>query len=271
MRIDHLFEAPIALHSHIGAVDDDTSSYRPDDRKMMASDKARAKISHVWRNSVCDFNVILLDAHVDSELALDNALYNHEGAYGGTQDGNAAYTESRILDEVKDLRSLDAINIVFTNNDGANRVPLTGWMIAHRAWHAFQVTCRGNGKEDLGDHLIKRIDAQYRGFAFDISGNYNHDLPLSTLVQTLGTTRSCRQKTLTNPAEIVPESFAQFILTGSVKFNELPPVIEENGIRFPCIQGNLEWMNREVKNFEKFLNDKFTEVVREAEGGIFLL
>lgn len=187
------------------------SSFHQDDQQLMNSPKALRKIEHVWRNSLIDIDLYLYDVGVDPDRALD-AVYSN---------GLISRIRNRKIRNI-DLGvefSPDAISVILTNNAGINRIPLTGWMIAHRLFHTFEVAGKMTNNPMLA-HIVNELFDITEDALFRIKSHVN--LPNLKLAASIGTTRACRNEALSSPYELVPECFAQYILTGSVRLNSTP-------------------------------------------------
>jgi hypothetical protein len=109
-----------------------------------------------------------------------------------------------------------AITVIFTNNMGAERIPMTGWTMAHRLGHAIKNTHEWKILKQEFDNNLKEIAEDLYKF----KGNDTRQI-FKLIALSIGTMRSVRNKTLLNYNEFLYELFAQFLLTGSIKFNPL--------------------------------------------------
>lgn len=135
----------------------------------------------------------------------------------------------------------DAINIIFVNNQGDERFPMSPWIVAHRISHALGVQ-QGSGRNAhypvkeisqavsvyldytsryLWKHYEVAAPKNIQGHTVDgpkdgrLSGNWQE--ALNGLAMEIGTFRSARSGSLARPMEFVHEAFAQYLTTGSVK------------------------------------------------------
>ena len=110
---------------------------------------------------------------------------------------------------------------------------------------------------------------------FDIAGSFaspqGATLFKQDIVQHIGTTRACRQKNLTNAIEILPETFAQYLLTGKVRFNHFPAVfIGEDNYEYRA-GDNLKYINHTVDSYAIFLEKTYQELIQASKGMLFTL
>lgn len=101
----------------------------------------------------------------------------------------------------------DKISVLVTNNIGSPKYPLTPWIIAHRMSHAIF----RNISYSIHQPSMTGIDN-----LFGWRVGYEKWLGCA-----IGTTRSCRKRTLSRTGELYHELFAQCLLTGRVRLNHL--------------------------------------------------
>jgi hypothetical protein len=116
----------------------------------------------------------------------------------------------------------DEIIVFYTNNVGANKVPFTPWIMAHRMGHAFRPNnyAWGQYAEYWTDQMIQLLDSYYGAHVFRME-----DPRYVALQNALGTMKSARDRKLSRPYEFLYELLAQYINTGEIKFNPLPKVL----------------------------------------------
>ena len=116
----------------------------------------------------------------------------------------------------------DEIIVFYTNNVGANKVPFTPWIMAHRMGHAFRPNnyAWGQFAEYWTDQMIQLLDGYYGAHVFRME-----DPRYIALQNALGTMKSARDRKLSRPYEFLYELLAQYINTGEIKFNPLPKVL----------------------------------------------
>jgi hypothetical protein len=130
----------------------------------------------------------------------------------------------------------DAITVVFVGNKGDSKVMMTPWIMAHRFGHAIQAGVRGgnhwsawreaeqhffqqvNGtlEDYYGKQSTDRMGATPRTMKWDLTPEYN------ALFNAVGTQRSSRSGEIRRPYEFLYEMFAQYLGTGTIKFNQFP-------------------------------------------------
>ena len=138
MFIKELFEAPISDISFTGDWEKN-SSFRAQDRKLLTNPKAITKIKAMWKfPEDINFNIICVN-HKEAKNHIEVGLVDKEYIIKGfAETGDEIY---------KNLKG-DEINVIFTNNNGSEGVPMTGWIMAHRLGHAINVSNRRRGREN---------------------------------------------------------------------------------------------------------------------------
>lgn len=136
----------------------------------------------------------------------------------------------------------DALNVIFTNNIGAERMPMTPWTAAHRISHALASSAvRGNNNssvpylfKEIVKSLTETINVYFEFYGLRSSavwkGTYIDfgypDKLVGRVLSQIGTFRSARLNKIARPMEFVHEMFAQYINSGEVTFNEDPQPVK---------------------------------------------
>lgn len=224
-----LDEAPITGFDLLGDFTQNSSFHREADRRLISNPKVISQVKHKWENTKWNFQLYFVN----------RPAVNHEEfrERGETDLQTIRWAMKIDLADFPGPRA-DAITIFYTNNRGAEWVPMTAWMMAHRMSHAFRM---GNGQtaklwREFADSVEKTFQQVLRNaysHQFKTAGYSAYDANQKTLelaAQVLGTMRSARNKDLRNWGEFTHELLAQYLLTGTIKFNPLPQ-------RMPYAQG----------------------------------
>lgn len=126
----------------------------------------------------------------------------------------------------------DAINIIYTNNLGADRMPFTYWTAAHRLGHAI--------KGDYGyNEFIKLLETEIASIIKEVYGktmtrqyrvfDRDSDQIVTEFIKQIGTMKSARDGTVRNIYEFGYELLAQYMLSGKIKFNKIPTSFGKRG------------------------------------------
>ena len=278
----YLNEMPITGFNKIGNWQGNSKKYGYDksDLKLLNNEKYIEKIINKWSKTNHNF-----------------ALYfvRNPSAYKYIEIGEVS------ADWVKENLSIDiqpnpeAINIIFTNNQGANKIPLTSWMIAHRASHAifrgffgynnmpaanfydsfakFRVFCIQTFTEMLNETLhlayhinIENIRIMYPALRF-------HYLALAYAIGTMKSTN--KLKKLNNHYEFFHELFAQYINNNKITFNPLPKTLiinKRKKLKSDLDDSELDDLNQNLLGqYALQLTANFDLVLHKAHGRIFVM
>lgn len=121
------------------------------------------------------------------------------------------------------------ISIIFLGNYGSELVKLTPWVLAHRIGHAFRASRDNYGiqetfkqMEDMLKDMLNWILEDY-GIKLKLRNfpSYGDEVKyVRPILEALGKFKSAREHKLSRPYEFLYECFAQYLITGEVKFNE---------------------------------------------------
>ena len=265
-EINTILEAPIRDITPVGpSWGTGRGGFKQLDQRLLSSPKAIEKIRKQWEKTSHVFDMYLLSipslnkpeykeyglVGPDSDLALTIRL-----AFSGIrkEDYDEMSQEEKLAALKKSFRtpmprSDDAITILFNGNYGDQKVPMTGWIMAHRISHAVSRIAGFGGSGRITKYqipefadFIKEINYMFREIVKPYRGtermqNVN---PWSTgveyyspekvdtrkqylnIAQQIGTFKSARENKISRITEFYHELFAQYLITGSIKFNTLP-------------------------------------------------
>lgn len=188
-------------------------SFRPTDMKAVKNIKWVEKVHDFFKKCPYTFNIYILDG---PEKYRD--LTHKRGI-----------TDATTLKQVFGIEPPNAensINILLTNNEGANRIALTPWILCHRIVHSFFE----NDKDDRFAlvYTTKDYIAYFTSFLRTISPNMEQDKLFDTFSK-LSNFKSAKNKKLTQVGEYLIELIVEYILTGEIKFNLENKTIKING------------------------------------------
>lgn len=134
----------------------------------------------------------------------------------------------------------DKITVIYTNNKGSEKVPLTPWTLAHRLGHAMARDKISNDTPYMYKEVNLTIDkllrdvAKYYGrnsLTKEVRSSYSYNsVPdeqfKKALVYALATFKSARDRKLRASFEFTNELIAQYVITGKVTLNaNLPKLL----------------------------------------------
>lgn len=254
-----LTEAPISDIQLHGDFSQPGSFRNEDDRKLISSPKARDKIIRMFEKTPFDFVVHVVNLpHANQEM--DPYI---RGGYGSVSNKDL---RNRFGIDLPPPRSKQ-IRIIYRANEGFDRVPLTGWIMAHRFCHSLE-----NGSPGYAALLsdvraaIARFErgvdtqhADYRTKREAIRSNFAYDAPdyaqhTNTVVSLLGSMASGRQGRISSPAEFTHECCSQWLLRGAVRLNRVPGIPEED-----------------IAALEDLFNQQVPPILKDCQGRTFFI
>jgi len=219
MRIQDLFEAPLADYQPLGDFNSPGPFRNPIDKKLATHPVAISKVYKFFENTDYDFRIFVCNIsgtgkHAESGIATPEKIKN---IFGAEADKILANHD-------------DAITIIYVGNSGADRMPLSPWIMAHRLGHAIQATNRIRGSayawkyaEETFFENVNKILREWYGL--DIRSN-KYDSNLNAiycgLFNAIGTQRSSQTGQINRAYEFMYEIFAQYLQSGKITF-KLPP------------------------------------------------
>jgi len=193
----------------------------------------------------------------------------------------------------------NAINIIYTNNEGANKVPFSPWIMMHRFSHMYDFDSAYEKIRDRAGYGAQRImkknyDPSHENEAmmpsFDIfratsgvglSGewaNYVWDF-----FNSIGNFKSARKNNMTHAYEFFTELMPQYVLTGNISFRAAPEEILYRGVHFgnqktasaslhpPMILQNPQQANQQLVALGKTLSKLYEGLLTGAVGKVHML
>ena len=228
MRLNDLLnEAPIGDYAPIGNWGDKEKSNsfnHANDRKIIQSENLVKKVRKKFGNTDHILNFYFVN--------LPGVRKNAEHGFMSPEELAQTMPEAwKLIQEREQEQGTDAsesINVIFVGNAGANRVPMTAWIMAHRIGHALKHTNAWKDFMDDFNHTIADMMNNVYGTRMRRTsyGGYLQgmgDLELSRFFEAIGTMASARNGKLGGrPGEFYYEMFAQHITTGNLRMREMP-------------------------------------------------
>ena len=113
-----LLETPIEDLSFVGDWNKN-SSFGTKERKLLNNPKAIEKIIQKWGKTSVPFNIFLVNSP-------EGRKHTEVG------EVSMEWLEKNMPETLKSLKiNPDAVNVLFTNNKGNQKVPFTAWIMAH--------------------------------------------------------------------------------------------------------------------------------------------
>lgn len=202
------------------------SSFKDQDRKLLNNPKATSKMKAMWNYpEEVDYNVILINNP-------EAKKHTEVGLIGAADEAKNWLTRQMPKTAPEIIPMLDSaqINIIYTNNSGAERVPMTGWIMAHRFGHAIMRMGKSQYYDEAANTLSRYLGDLAEQYGIPLNGvgygDRRNNALLSTTTRNLMTQictfKSARDNNLRNTFEAMHELFAQYIITGKLTFNPVP-------------------------------------------------
>lgn len=225
--IDKMNESPIGDFETIGDFDRNSSFRDKRDRFLVTNPRSVEYAKKKFENTYYDFDLYFVNTPKGNRF---------------TEIGKVDITwvKDNLGDDVfnavnKNIDN-DAIKVVFTNNKGSARVPMTAWIIAHRISHVLLRDSGFNVHRIAADHLISHtsdillyaygFDSKIKTYSQLSTANRKVQLIYKNFWQNVCTFKSARENNLRDWFEAFNELFAQYIITGKNQFNKIPPTIK---------------------------------------------
>lgn len=246
------------------------------DRKLLSSEIATNKIRKIWAKVEVPVDIYFLNTSKVRKFS----------EFGGVP-------EQFVIDLGLNIPfAKDAINILYTGNFGVEKVPMTGWIMAHRFGHAIEASQRmykvytKEKLDNLWEEFERKVYMILRGYASNVyhvktSQNKFYEeyekINLCLIANNLGTMKSAINKEIKRPHEFIYEIFAQFLVTGKIKFNKLGTLERQRksfgNKTYLYVKNNeaLEKLNNALENFAYALETMAEGIIDNAVGKIFLM
>lgn len=222
-----LVEMPIVgLHkigdfSRPSSIRPSTQGFEDNDIKLLNNPKAIEKIQKLWLGSKVPLNLILINRERNTKSP-DGFRYKLSGK---SSDNYFPPEEEPEIVQAQELLLPDAINFAILGNWGPGKVPLSGWIIAHKLSHAIL----DSKFIDIKNEITIEPSNEYRPqkikkFAQEIRDLFKNQTGIFC------TSKAGRTGKLSDHAEALHEIFAQFIFAGEVNFGNFDDIMDKNDI-----------------------------------------
>lgn len=216
MRVTQLFlsETPIEDVNLVGNWERNSSFRRPMDRKLLTSPKGQAKLIHKWQRTVVPFSLWFVNSP-------------EAGRHKEVGEVTEQWLATNLPTTLPQLQLRDnAVNVIYTNNSGAEWMPMTAWVAAHRFAHVIRALPEFEQMRDMVFRALTRIlvnaygQTQPQRYDFERREVFNR--MMTKFCEMIGTFKSARNKQIRNQYEFVYELVAQYMITGTIRFNPVP-------------------------------------------------
>lgn len=254
------------------------SAFSKVDSGILTSDKGIQKIKDAFNKTEQVFNMYFINDKRLERFAEHGPVDKEK-----LEQALGPYAEHIKMDP-------NAISIVFLGNYGSEKKPMTAWITAHRIGHSIQSSSRGWGKGDF-----PRVSEAWMELERDIKELIDHIiLPaygvvpllrsrlteylygewqkvLNNVFNGIGTFKSARDKKITRPYEFIYEMFAQYLLTGKVKFRPLPKKFRTKYRTYSIYGNDDEIYNADLEHYTDLIEQDFERILSASSGNYFLM
>lgn len=266
-----LEEAPISDIEHIGNWEKN-HGFGTQDRKLLNNPKAITKIKAMWKHPEdVDFNILLVN-HPSISQFVEHGEVNEEWLRKNTP---------ALADEILAKVKPDEVNIIFSNNKGSEKVPMTGWIMAHRFSHVvFRQTNLNRRQYSMMGEMVNLINEYLGTIAehYGIRGSHDHHQPLDYAhmkhyLQLVCTFKSARDGKLRNAYEAVHEMLAQYMLGGQIRFNDTPEQFKAGRGYYSLMEpeDDARYINNSLEELADQLEDYMMSICHDSVGKIYLM
>lgn len=273
-------EVPLKDFEPIGDFSKGSSFRDPRDRKMITNPKFKEIVAKKFGKTEFDINLYFVNTPKGR---------NHTEVGAVDLDWVRENLGDEVADKVEpNFGDEDEINVIFTNNSGAERINMTPWIMAHRIGHAlsrFSMTHGGGRQFRSYQEVVDYIGNEFNTFFQDVYGikGFNakgkfgpyarrDQLLFKHLAHNLGTFKSARDNNMREYFELYNELFAQYLITGKVTMNDLPERFKAGNFGDVSVRDKEAYEElKDLGSFENTLNHYFQELLFEAQQHILVM
>ena len=188
-----------------------TNNYSSKDMKLVSGKSGIERIKNRWLKTKNTWDLYFVRSNIASRFSEI-----------GEVDSN--WIKTNLQEDIQ--ANPNAISIIYTGNVAGDRIPMTPWILAHRAAHTlFQGGMRSFDLL-LTDVLKKSTLAAY-GTELAL---FRRDADISLgILNSIGTMKSSTNNSIDRPGEFIHELVAQFLISGRIQFNSLPKNLLSSG------------------------------------------
>lgn len=252
MRYRELIEAPIA---DFRVVNKETDRFYNDfdksDEGILNNPKGVQKIMNAFSKTPFEFNIYVI-------------MRPTEGIWANGFKNSQIEAQQFLKDQIGEVQTEGRITCVFLSNATArnNRMPMNAWTIAHRIIHMMQTSEKYNAEFDilhfertLWRHLVNIADAMTEikpRFSGNMLQMVAPEISMTKFASCIMTQKSARDGRLSNSLDVGGEALAQYLLTGSIRFNDADVVAQR-------------WAERSDGMEKPFNETVVNQMIRSAE------
>ncbi|MFA5490949.1 MAG: hypothetical protein WC284_17355, partial [Candidimonas sp.] len=187
---------------------------------------------------------------------------------------------SKIMDTLRSNNYENSINVIFTNNmSDEHYVPMrSAWMLGHRMAHtliggydgtSLMQSTQQDFEDMIRDIAVKGYDVEWPEEQYYQGVNMYDDYLYAygkVLGKYFGTMKAARSDRIVNHLEWLYETFVQYLLTGTITFNDPPSEIHQHD-KLVDKNAIMEILN----SYKKRLIKKFIRILNKSVGNIYVM
>lgn len=241
-------------------------SYDRRDVGILTNDNAVQKIKDKWFKTQQTFDFYFVRSPKASQ-------YRQEGVV------TPEWIKEKIGEDIQP-RS-DTITVIFTNNVGAEKIPMTAWAMAHRFGHAISGTREWTDFQREVNYYLKNIFDNLYSFQANFGSGYDRDSYAKTqkfgqfLANGIGTMKSARDNKIFRFGEFYFELLAQYLISGQIKFNVPPKQLGKSNFGRPTLRAHPDavdnWDQDSMDNVGEYLTHYAESLVGSMVNKMFVM
>lgn len=289
---DIINEAPIADYKTIGDFDKNSSFRHKQDRNLITKPSLIKKTYDKFASTGHEFNLLFVNSPAGNR---------HTEVGKVTPKWVRENLGDEVANELADSmeKHPEAINVIFTNNKGDARIAMTPWIMAHRIGHAMaRIGIEHNGMRtddysysnpyfrQAHRHLLSQLAAIMEvayGMSERTTDGIQNALKLNSrdrsaellikhISHTIGTFKSARGGKIRDWFELNNELLAQYLTTGNIKFNPLPPTMKAGKFTFTSPdEDDLRYANQQLSELADDMENFYSDAMGAVASSVFVM
>lgn len=274
---NRLIEAPLN-DFEISGSSDNPGSFRDDDLRAFQNPKWLAKVRSAFSRTPFRINVYAFNGDRRGRV-----LFHHQmpdGSHHPTnrlvktthQEKLAAYVGILSLDQFErwfghaPQDTSTSISVVFLQNEGDGRMPMTPWVLAHRLGHAIAYAGDMNNMRNTDLEISRarfRLLSSFNNLTYKLFHSLGGDKDdQRSNLALVGTTRAIRTGNMINEGEFLIDCVAQYLILGKVVFSR--PIVEP-------LRDTIEKFHNDLTDSEAMFNERIEKLLQACVGKLLVI
>lgn len=278
-RIAHYIQSmPIGRIERAGDWSEPQSFSDPLDFKRATRDSFLERVKTSFNKTPFDFDIFLVN--IDHYTPEDHQEIGEVDAYWLRKKLPEAIKAIGITDN-KPWKKPNTITVLFTNNNGTDKFPLSPWIIAHRISHGLTVRNWSINKlaGELECNAAQLIMQRYTLVDYTHSSKVSYllarNIAFEEFLPQVCQFKSIRTKSIRKAriSELSHELVAQYILKGKIEFNKLPKFLDSDGFHHALVLNKavVRTSHDTMAATARSMNKAIEQSLTNARGKIFVI